>query len=373
MSIRVLATFKKRFRAGVSGSGTRHAEARKSFILFQLVSMFSVLRASTTRTASSNSGHYIAKGVARKVDHGTSSRRTSICVGLVDDRPPLSGSSSRPAAAHSMARRNAATAAVASTRQRPSSASTVYLDDAEDFRRSSSSHRAPSSYPPPPKSFSRISADPAPILEHLQELFPGLDFPPELAVQMFTHASAKEAWAASNNRLSYVGALYLCCVISSFFTYRLPVLDWVFPSLRTGRRVMSTYLLLFLHHATTRLSSSSSSHLVSPSSSQFDFDAINYRATYTALIGERVGRAWDLPRSLLWTPPVSNSTSSIEDRVGNASRSWAPGLYKVQGTTVEAIIGGIYHQFVRTFYFALFLRSFFFFLFFFLPFASFPP
>lgn len=114
-----------------------------------------------------------------------------------------------------------------------------------------------------------------------------------------------------------------------------------------GRRVISTYLLLFLHHATTRLSTSSSSHILSPSSSQFDFDAINYRATYTAVIGEHVGRAWNLQRSMLWTPPVSlaysNSPLSAEDRFG----SKAPGLFKVQGTTVEAIMGGIYHQFVR--------------------------
>ncbi len=313
--------------------------------------MFNALRASTTRTPSSSSGHYIAKSIARKyIEHGRFGRRIRNLRGLV-----YVHSSSLGAAAHAMARRYAATA-VASARQRPSSPasspmSPVCLDDAEDFRRSSvSSHRTSSSYPPPPKSFSRISADPGPILAHLQELFPGLDFPPELAVQMFTHVSAKEAWAASNNRLSYVGASILLCVILSLFAERLSVLVWYSLRYVTGRRVMSTYLLLFLHHATTRLSSSSSSHLLTPSLSQFDFDAINYRAMYTALIGERVGRAWDLPRSLLWTPPVSSSNSnlSIEDRV---SRSWAPGLYKVQGTTVEAIIGGIYHQFVRTFSF----------------------
>lgn len=139
---------------------------------------------------------------------------------------------------------------------------------------------------------------------------------------MLTHSSAKEAWAANNNRLSYV-----------------------------GRRVISTYLLLFLHYATTRLSSSSSSssQLLSPSSSQYDFDAIAYRASHTALIGERVGRAWDLPRSMLWTPPVptasSNSPLSREDRGSRSFGSRAPGLYKVQGTTVEAILGGVYHQF----------------------------
>ncbi|KLO07780.1 hypothetical protein SCHPADRAFT_881219 [Schizopora paradoxa] len=265
--------------------------------------MYSVLRASAARAASSSGAHVCAKRAVnnvsrRDVGHGSSF------------------------AARTTARRYAATA-VAASRRHPSSStssssSTVYLDDAEDSRRSSSSPRASSSYPPPPKYFSRTKADSAPIVEHLQELFPGLEFPPELAVQMLTHASAKEAWAASNTRLSYV-----------------------------GRRVISTYLLLFLHHATTRLSSSSSSHILSPSSSQFDFDAINYRATYTALIGEHVGRAWNLQRSMLWTPPVSlaysSSPLSTEERIGGSSK--APGLYKVQGTTVEAIMGGLYHQF----------------------------
>lgn len=124
-------------------------------------------------------------------------------------------------------------------------------------------------------------------------------------------------------------------------------------SFKTGRRVISTYLILFLHHASTRLPSSNSSHLVSPSSSQYDFDLINYHATHTTLIGERVGRAWDLPRSMLWTPPVSsayaNSSLSVEDRDGDTGFRRAPGMYKVQGTTVEGIMGGIYHQFVRSF------------------------
>ena len=32
--------------------------------------------------------------------------------------------------------------------------------------------------------------------------------------------------------------------------------------------------------------------------------------------------------------------------LGNIDSAKSPGLYKVQGTTVEGIMGGIYHQFV---------------------------
>lgn len=51
---------------------------------------------------------------------------------------------------------------------------------------------------------------------------------------------------------------------------------------------------------------------------------------------------------MLWTPPVRASPRDWTSDTGDIPRTKkTPGIYKVQGTTVEAIMGGIYHQFVR--------------------------
>ena len=48
-------------------------------------------------------------------------------------------------------------------------------------------------------------ADPAPLIAHLQQLFPPLEFNPKLAKQMLTHISAREAWEGHNARLAFLG------------------------------------------------------------------------------------------------------------------------------------------------------------------------
>lgn len=53
---------------------------------------------------------------------------------------------------------------------------------------------------------SRINHD-APILkEHLDQLFPPLNFPPELATRILTHSSHPDAAHSHNARLSFIGA-----------------------------------------------------------------------------------------------------------------------------------------------------------------------
>lgn len=82
-----------------------------------------------------------------------------------------------------------------------------------------------------------------------------------------------------------------------------------------------------------------------------DFDRIAYRALHTTMLGEHVGNAWDLPRAMLWTaatPKAPLSRRFAQNRASEGAAGAAgSGLYKVQGTTVEGVMGGVFHQFVR--------------------------
>lgn len=99
-----------------------------------------------------------------------------------------------------------------------------------------------------------------------------------------------------------------------------------------GRRVIESYLLLFLN---------SSSAL----KGTHDLDAILNRTVNSYILGEHVGSSWGLGRALRWTPAVpASQVSSITHDSRKLLRG--VGFYKVQGDTVAAVIGGIYHQFV---------------------------
>lgn len=106
--------------------------------------------------------------------------------------------------------------------------------------------------------------------------------------------------------------------------------------LASGRRVLKSYLLLFIH----------SSSALSP---QHDYDHILERVLNTYVLGEFVGPRWQLGKVMKWTP-ATQSESLLQDPTSavqlgrDASRSI--GLYKVEGTTVEALVGGVFHQFV---------------------------
>ena len=113
-----------------------------------------------------------------------------------------------------------------------------------------------------------------------------------------------------------------------------------FPSnVILGRRVLHSYTVLFLQSAALQFSRASPS-TVDPTL-PFDFDLLAYRATFTQILGEYVGNQWKLADVMQWRPPVSKTRM-----LGNIDSAKSPGLYKVQGTTVEGIMGGIYHQFV---------------------------
>ncbi|KAH7919705.1 hypothetical protein BV22DRAFT_1022549 [Leucogyrophana mollusca] len=153
---------------------------------------------------------------------------------------------------------------------------------------------------------------------HLNGVFPSLQFPPELAQRILTHGSHKAAIHGHNGRLSFV-----------------------------GRRVLETYFLLFLHS-------------VARNQHRYDYEILASRALNTYLLGEHVAPKWSLGCVLRWVPTVSSDvlrthTGSTSSRNPDAELQTAlsanpgvirsVGLYKVMGDAVQAVMGGIYHQF----------------------------
>lgn len=79
------------------------------------------------------------------------------------------------------------------------------------------------------------------------------------------------------------------------------------------------------------------------------YDDISEKLLNTYVLGEHVGAAWELERIMRWKPAVELDVAELEDvkvqSPHTALRS--SGLYKVRGATVEGVMGGIFHQFVR--------------------------
>lgn len=108
-------------------------------------------------------------------------------------------------------------------------------------------------------------------------------------------------------------------------------------SFTTGRRVLKTYLLLYIHSSPALLPT-------------HDYDLILERALNTYVLGQHVAPKWGLGRVLKWAPV--NISPKLESVAEDYSRmdpklSHSVGLYKVMGTSVEAVVGGVFHQYVR--------------------------
>jgi hypothetical protein len=93
---------------------------------------------------------------------------------------------------------------------------------------------------------------------------------------------------------------------------------------------MQAYLLLFIQ----------SSSAVTP---DHDYEHILERTLNTYVLGEFVGPQWQLAKVLRWTPAVQ---APLRDGALGREASRSVGLYKVEGTAVEALIGAVFHQFV---------------------------
>lgn len=109
--------------------------------------------------------------------------------------------------------------------------------------------------------------------------------------------------------------------------------------------MLESYYLLFIHGA------------VKGSPHNHDYDALVSRALNTSVLGEHVAPRWSLGAALRWTPPISRDTiqaaqghlpdADLTDALAaNPAVVRSVGLYKVMGEAVQAVVGGVYHQFV---------------------------
>ncbi|THV00735.1 hypothetical protein K435DRAFT_656721 [Dendrothele bispora CBS 962.96] len=144
--------------------------------------------------------------------------------------------------------------------------------------------------------------EPSPAFaEHLNGLFPELEFPKELARRILTHSSHPAAIYGHNAALSFL-----------------------------GRRVLSTYLSLLLSSSSNLKPTDDVEEIVSATLNSYD-------------LGEHVGSDWGLGRAMRWTPAVSANTLQKTGMQQNILKG--AGLYKVQGQAVAAVVGGVYEQF----------------------------
>lgn len=180
------------------------------------------------------------------------------------------------------------------------------------------------------------------LVQHLNNLFSPLQFPPELASRILTHASHPDATRRHNARLSFVGKYIYLKYLVIHHTLSLRDGD---AYLRVGRRVLQSYLLMFVH----------SSSALRP---EHDYEKFITHALNTYTLGEHVAPRWELGKVIKWKPmnvgslsrplgPDEDVPSPFADVKADNARSI--GMYKVHGTTVEAVVGGVFHQFVRIF------------------------
>jgi hypothetical protein len=90
-----------------------------------------------------------------------------------------------------------------------------------------------------------------------------------------------------------------------------------------GRRTLEAYMLLFLQGL--------------PVAAEHDHSRIAARVLNTHSLGEYVDPHWRLQDVMRWVPPRAG-------QLGLDGR--ASGLHKIAGTMVEAVVGGVFHQFV---------------------------
>ncbi|PPR04270.1 hypothetical protein CVT26_004060, partial [Gymnopilus dilepis] len=145
---------------------------------------------------------------------------------------------------------------------------------------------------------------PTHFAEYMNRLFSPLQFPPELAQRILTHASHVAARRGHNAAHSFI-----------------------------GRRVLNAYFLMFLN---------ASRHLTP----KHDIEQIASSTLHTNLLGEHVAHTWGVGQVLVWAP----SAPAEKLAGGKTSKELlrTAGLYKVQGEAVQAIVGGVYQQYGGT-------------------------
>ncbi|SHO77112.1 Uncharacterized protein MSYG_1452 [Malassezia sympodialis ATCC 42132] len=100
-----------------------------------------------------------------------------------------------------------------------------------------------------------------------------------------------------------------------------------------GRRVLKTYLTIFLFDILSKISAESASDAEFLQNILSKADGVD-QIVATHQLGDTVGRQLGLEKVMRWHPSL---------RVDGASGSKETGLFKVRGTCVEAVVGAIYH------------------------------
>ena len=161
------------------------------------------------------------------------------------------------------------------------------------------------------------------LARHLDKTFAPLEFPPSLAQRILTHLSHRDSVIGHNSRFAFLGAFLKPFVL---FPVSSPCL---FVIVTAGRRTLEAYLLLFLQGLTA--------------AAEHDHSRIAARVLNTHTLGEHVAPHWRLQEVMRWVPPRAG------DPVFDGRSA---GIHKVAGTTVEAVVGGVLHQFVSRGHFA---------------------
>jgi len=141
-----------------------------------------------------------------------------------------------------------------------------------------------------------------------------------LATTALTHESWMHGLQGHNRRLAFLG------------THT--------SELTTGRRVLKTYLTIFLFDILSKISAESASDAEFLQNILSKADGVD-QIVATHQLGDTVGRQLGLEKVMRWHPSL---------RVDGASGSKETGLFKVRGTCVEAVVGAIYHYKVCTCY-----------------------
>ncbi|TFK49476.1 hypothetical protein OE88DRAFT_1633124 [Heliocybe sulcata] len=221
--------------------------------------------------------------------------------------------------------------ALAWRRHQHGSAAKATKEDEEDSRWRPSRRTSSGPRPTATTSRPRTEYSTGHLTEHLNKVFAPLDFPHDLARRLLTHQHHADANSGHNGRFAFL-----------------------------GRRVIEMYTMLFLDSVPPSLL---------PPGLEFDVTAAQMLKTH--LLGEHVARDWNIWTELRWVPNLPRPVGARRDRetdgqdreaeqeefrrqlatlegVERAKMMRYVGLYKVAGLAVEAIAGGIYHQFGGT-------------------------
>ncbi|KAI9441660.1 ribonuclease-III-like-domain-containing protein [Lactarius indigo] len=140
---------------------------------------------------------------------------------------------------------------------------------------------------------SPANAVPEHLSQYLDKTFAPLKFPPAVAQRILTHLSHRDSVIGHNSRFAFL-----------------------------GRRTLEAYLLLFLQPL--------------PAAAEHDHARIIARVLNTHTLGQQVAPRWKLQEVMRWVPPRAGDIV-LDGRLA--------GVHKVAGTTVEAVVGGVLHQF----------------------------